>query len=1093
MSGNLHIYIGNHLEALACALAEVVRFGPPTGTPDPLQPEIVLVQSKGMQRWISMSLASQNGICANMAFPFPNAFLEETYTKVIGVLPNHRPFDPSGMTFRIMALLDEMMDLNTFEPIRNYFSGQRSDLKRFQLSRKIADVFDQYLVFRPDTILAWENGEVMQLPAEQRWQALLWQRIRADVKMPHRTELQNELIQRLTDNRVPIANLPVQVSVFGISYLPDFHIQVLDALAQRIPVNLFLLNPCRQYWADIFSDHQFILARSRIAGSNVDPADLHFERGNRLLSSWGHQGRQFFGLIHRLDGQVTELFQDNSDQTLLGHIQQDILDLVDRSAEAGTDPHDRVPADESLRVHICHSPMREVEVLHDQLMDILDGDPEIHPGDILVMTPDIGQYTPFIHAVFGTSGETKDSIIPYTVADQKLTGQSRLVEGYLRLLQLKESRFEVSRLMELLEFEALRQRFGFEDRDLRQVETWLREVNIRWGWDGAYRQRQGLPRTQVNTWRAGLDRLIAGYAMQMDTDELFAGILPHEGIEGSDVQTLGKLIHYVETLNQRISKIPIQSTLDQWAAILADLIDTFFQADDNCSRDMQALRSAVGQLSEIADDNSSHDEISFEAIRQFLSDTLNQASFGTGFMSGCVTFCAMLPMRSIPAKVICLLGLQHDAFPQELHEPGFSLIASAPRRGDRSKRNDDKYIFLEALLSARRVFYISYIGRDIQDNSAKPPSVLLSELLEYVTQGYGIATRQLGTEHPLQAFSASYFDTNNPRLFSYSREDRQALDRMLTQSENVPFFPEPLPPPDEAWYHCDLGQLDDFFANPTKFLLEHRLGIYLPKTPDALEDRERFNLDPLSSYHISQSLLASIRKGHSAADHYQTVVAAGELPPGASGLVVHDGIADEVKRFLNTLNDFLPEDEPIPVDLDLELEPFHIGGRIDNVCARVRLAFRLARLRPNDLLSAFLTHLAMQLMPQNRCPKKTLLVGKDSVWEFGSIDRSRADDTLKTYLSLFEEGLQKPIAFFSRTSFEYAFKRLMKKKDRAEALKDAAKIWQGGYNQVGESQDAYISLCFADENPLTKDFETMALRVFNPLFSCGRELLRTGS
>jgi exodeoxyribonuclease V gamma subunit len=1092
MPGNLHIFIGNHLEALAGALAEVTRSGIATGTPDPLQPEIVLVQSKGMQRWISMSLASQNGICANMAFPFPNAFLEETYAKVIGVLPNHSPFDPPGLTFRIMALLDEMIDIKAFEPIRYYLSGPGSDLKRFQLSRKIADVFDQYLVFRPDTILAWESGQVAQLPAEHNWQALLWRRIRADVTLPHRTELQKELIQRLTDDRVPIAHLPAQVSVFGISYLPVFHVQVLDALAHRIPVNLFLLNPCRQYWADIFSDHQLILARSRVAGSDADPSDFHFERGNRLLSSWGQQGRQFFGLTHHLDGQVTELFQDNSDQTLLGHIQQDILDLVDRSAEPGTEHPHRVPADASLRVHVCHSPMREVEVLHDQLMDIMDGDSEIHPGDILVMTPDIGHYAPFIHAVFGTSGEKKDSVIPYTVADQALTGESRLVEGYLRLLQLKESRFEVSRLMELLEFEALRQRFGFEDRDLHQVERWLREANIRWGWDGAYRQRQGLPRTEINTWRAGLDRLIAGYALQMDSDEMFAGILPHEGIEGSDVHTLGKLIHYAETLNQRISQIPIKATMDQWAAILADLIDTFFQGDENCFRDMQVLRAAVGQLDQIANDIASHDEISFEVVRQFLTDNFKQASFGTGFMSGCVTFCAMLPMRSIPAKAICLLGLQHDAFPQELHEPGFSLIASDPRPGDRSKRNDDKYLFLEALLSARKVFYISYIGRDIQDNSAKPPSVLVSELLEYITQGYGISTRQLVTEHPLQPFSVFYFDKHNPRLFSYSKENRDALDRMLSKSENGPFFPEPLPPPDEPWYQCDLGQLEAFFANPTRFLLEQRLGIYLRQTPDTLEDREKFNLDPLSSYHISQSLLAFSRKGRGAMDHYQAVVAAGALPPGTSGLVAHDGIEEEVKRFLNTLNDFLPEDEPYHLDLDLTLKPFHIGGRIEGVCTRVRLAFRLARLRPKDLLSAFIDHLAMQLIQRNDCPKTTLLVSKDAVWEFAPLDRSSADDTLKTYLSLFEEGLQKPIAFFSRTSFEYAFKRLLKNKDRAEALKNAIKTWQGGYNQVGESQDAYINLCFKHENPLTKDFEAMALKVFSPLFSCGREL-RTGS
>ncbi len=1086
MPGGLHIILGNRLEVLAEALADVIRNGATARAGDPLQAETVLVQSKGMQRWISMSLARHNGICANMAFPFPNAFLEETCTKVIGAPPPGHPFDPCWLTFRIMALLNAMADQNAFKPVRNYLAGQGSELKRYQLSRKIADLFDQYLVFRPDIIAQWEKGRESDPAPDHAWQAILWRRIKTEIDRPHRSDLQKELLRRLMDERVPIANLPARVSVFGISYLPVFHVQVLDALAHRIPVNLFLLNPCRQYWADIFSDHQMILARSKVSQLDADPADFHFERGNRLLSSWGQQGRQFFALTHHLEGQVSELFQDNDNRTLLEKIQQDILDLIDRPATAACQTQDLPADDRSIRVHVCHSPMREVEVLHDQLMDILEHDPDMHPGDILVMTPDIGHYAPFIHAVFGTSVESRENVIPYTVADQNLASDSRLVEGYLRLLWLPESRFEVSRVMEMLECEALRQRFGIDEHDLHQIEIWLQEANIRWGWDGEHRRRKGLPRSEANTWRTGLDRLIAGYAMQSDVDGLFAGILPHEGIEGSDVQVLEKLIHYVETLYRHISQIPADATLDRWAALLNGWIDTFFLADDPSSRDMQVLRRTIGQLKDIEDNIASGDPIGFEAVRQYLTDSLKQAAFGAGFMAGCVTFCAMLPMRSIPAKTICLLGLQHDAFPQESHEPGFSLIAGDPRPGDRSKRNDDKYLFLEALISARSIFYLSYIGRDIQDNSAKPPSVIVNELLEYIAQGFNVAVDDVVTVHPLQSFSRSYFNGQDSRLFSYSKEDWQALDQMRSHAGATRFFRHPLPPPEQAWYQCDLGQLDAFFSNPCRFLLEKRLGIKFRPPLSVLEDRENFNLDPLSYYQIGQSLLSATTKGHDARQHYLSATAGGEIPPGIPGQVVHDRIEDDLNRFLTTLNRFQTQDHRFHIDVDLDLQPFHIGGRIEGLGAQARLVYRFARLRPKDLLSAFIAHLCLQLQPQNQCPETTVLVCKDAIWKFGPLNAATAADTLRTYLSLFRDGLQMPLTFFSLTSFEYAYKRIVKNNDRADAIQSAIKTWRGGYKKAGEFEDAYIKLCFKDEEPLTPEFESLAMSIFSPLFGCGQ-------
>ncbi|MGD9367801.1 MAG: exodeoxyribonuclease V subunit gamma, partial [Desulfobacteraceae bacterium] len=923
MPSNLHIFNGNHLEVLVNTLAEQVNAGFPGDARYALVPETIVVQSKGMQRWISMAIARQNGICANTFFPFPNTFLEMIYARVFGEDHGSNAYDANAMTFRIMTMLPELTDQEAFASIRNYLGDDPAPIKLFQLSKKIADVFDQYLVFRPDMITKWEEGTWTKRSDVALWQSVLWNKLRSETSELHRGDLHRRLVGRLRHLDVPISGLPPRVCVFGISYLPVFHLQVLDALAYRIPVYLFLLNPCRQYWADIVSDRQWIRTRDKYKSVAEQPESLYMERGNRLLASWGYQGRQFFGLTQQLEAHVADLFADNSVKTLLGRIQQDILDLIDRTqTDQPVDPYE---ADGSLCINACHSPMREVEVLHDQLLGILDAHTDINPSDILVMTPDIGRYAPYIHAVFGKSGQREEAILAYSVADQSTAEESRLADAFSHVLELVDGRFEASRVMALLEYSSVRRRFNIDAADCPLIEGWIREANIRWGWDGADRQRQGLPRYAENTWRAGLDRLLLGFAISSDQNEMFAGIAPHQGIEGGDAQIMGAFVHYAETLHRHLDQMPQQAGLGQWFNILMGLVEALFDAEETSPREFHMLTEVIEQLDQIAghiDPGQDQSEpVSFDVVRQFLKESLSRSTYGTGFLSGGVTFCAMLPMRSIPAKVICLLGMQHDTFPQDVREPGFNVIADDPRPGDRSKRDDDKYLFLEALISARRVFYISYIGRDIQDNSPKPPSVLVDELMEYVRDELHVDSRQLVTEHPLQPFSPSYFDQRRPGLFSYSEEDRQASRNLSSPKESGPFFSDPIEPPSESWRSCELDQICRFFAHPIRYLLEQRLGIYFKDASKPLEDIECFNLDPLDYYHASQKLLAAGKGGKSLQESYRSLKAAGSLPHGKAGLAAFDDVCKDVESFLSNLDGWVPSQTPQTLPLDLELPP----------------------------------------------------------------------------------------------------------------------------------------------------------------------------
>lgn len=1080
MHAELHIITSNKLEILTDAIATLIASPNQLRQQDPLDPEMVLVQSKGMQQWLSMAIAERNGICANIDFPFPNAFLVHLYEQVVDKLPHRQPFDAEVLTFRILSLLPDLIHTEAFASIRNYLADSSTSRKRYQLASKIADVFDQYQIFRPEMLLKWEAGQYDKACAANAWQPILWQSLCQGDQHHHRAAQQKRLIAKLNQKKTALNLLPARIAVFGISHLPPFHLQVLGALSLRIPVYMFLLNPCRHYWGDILSDRQFTRTAYRKKLPDFDPGkDLHIDQGNRLLASWGGQGKQFLNLVHQMDGQMLDLFDDNQPQTMLSGIQQDILDLNDRTTD-DTDIN-LLQGDRSIQIHSCHSPMREVEVFHDQLIGLFENNPKLAPHDILVMTPNIGDYTPYIHAVFNNPLST-ESGIPYTVADQGMPKESRMVEGFLQLLALHKSRFQLSQVMALLNYSHIRKKFKLEEGDLSKLESWLNHTHIRWGWDGAHRKKHALPGFEQNTWRHGLDRLILGYAMQVDGAKTFNDILPQQGIDATEGELIGALSEFAERLYRQLGNLPDQAQTQFWHRTLLRLLDDFFVVDESGARERQALRDVIDDLLAITTAASFSGKVPFEVVQDHLKGALDRSTFGTGFMAGSVTFCAMLPMRSIPAKVICVLGMGYDTFPQDIREPAFNLIAGEPAFGDRSKRDDDKYLFLEALLSAREVFYLSYVGRSIQDNASIPPSVVVDELLEYIESGFGIQATDLVTQHPLQPFSKRYFDGETPGLFSYSKENLMASRAMDGSDQLHAFFPSPLESPETDWRHCTVEQLCSFFTNPARFLLERRLNIHLHQDQSLLEDHEHFNLDALERFKIKQSLLETCLKGAGNGNEYAALCAAGTLPHGTVGRVLFQQMTHEVQHFVHHLGERTPEDPKSELTIDLHVGPFHLSGELGNIYPEKRLAYRLAKMRPQDRLTLFISHLIMLThFGKDADDRTSMLICQDGQLELAPINN--AHDVLLNYLELYWQGLHYPLQFFAKSSYEYALKHHQGKTSH-QAMAASRTKWYGSPPYApGEHQDPYLKLCFGHQNPLDGRFMELALNVFLPIIN----------
>jgi exodeoxyribonuclease V gamma subunit len=1070
----LKLFTSNRLEVLAGELSETLR----SPLADSMVSEIILVQSRGMERWLSLELARSLGICANIRFPFPNHFVEDVFRNALPDLPGSPAFDPEVLTWRVMGLLPGCLDGEGFNPLKAYLADDGRGLKRYQLSRIIARLFDQYLVYRPDMVLGWESGR------DRHWQATLWRRLAAQSSGAHRAARWKEALACLQGALPDGANLPERISIFGISALPPYHLQVLAAVSRYIDVNLFVLNPCREYWYLIYSDREMRRLSDRLGTIRADEA-LHLERGNSLLASMGALGRDFLRMVYDTGCEEADVSAEPGEGSLLSCIQSDILNLRDRGAD-GVKTSMAVD-DDSIQIHSCHSPMREVEVLQDRILALFDHDPSLTPADILVMTPEIETYAPFIEAVFSLPRGDRRRV-PFSVADRGVRKESVLVDTFLRLLDLEGSRMGATEVAAFLEADALRRRFKLGADDLVLIHRWIRDTGIRWGVDSSSRIREGLPGFAENTWQAGINRLLLGYALPARGEELFMGLFPHEGVAEGEAGVLGSFLAFLEKLFAFVKSLEEPRDLSGWASRLGAALDDFFLPDGDEEEDLQALRRALSDMTLRQAQSGFGERLGAPVLKAYLEEALQEVGFGFGFLTGGVTFCAMLPMRSIPFRVICLIGLDDGAYPRQTRVPGFDLMKDHPRPGDRSRRLDDRYLFLEALLSAREKLYISYTGQSIQDNGVRPPSVLVSELVDAIEQGFetprGKIRDAIVTKHRLQAFSPQYF--RGEMFFSYSVENAAAAAAAVAGTrEKRPFITSSLPEPQPAWRTVDVNALARFYANPARYLLARRLGIRLDEAGALLEDVEPMSLEGLERYELGELLATRCLEGLEAGELLPAARALGNLPPGTPGECLFQEVCEGAGDFAARLRPHI-EGEPLgAIDLDRALGPFRLTGRLQLGKTSALVHYRYADIKAKDLLRAWIHHLSLAIGGGDRYPGRCVLMGKDTGYVFGPV--GDAEGLLIGLLEIYWRGLMMPLRFFPETARAY-IENLLKGKTSEDALKHAKQVW-APYRGYSERQDPYFQFCFGEADPLDGEFRELAGAVLRPLLESAVEVI----
>ena len=1075
---NLKLYTSNRLEILAEQLATVLS----TPLASPMEPEIIVVQSQGMERWVSMELARHFGICANTKFPFPNTFIHDMIQQVIPDSPDESLFDPQFMTWKIMKLLPVFIDQPGFESLNHYLGKSRFDLKYYQLSERIADIFDQYVLYRRELIFRWEQGK------EDHWQAMLWRELVRGDEKTHRAALAKKFIRLLQDPAKGIDYFPQRISVFGISALPLFHIQILAAISRFTEVNFFLMNPCQDYWLDDLSDREIKRATVTYREQNIPEEELHLEKGNILLVSMGTLGRDFLAMIYDFEVEELSDFKEPGDVRLLLHIQSEILNRREKN-ESSTKIA-IAESDFSIQLHSCHSPMREIETLQNQLLKMFEQNPGLLPRDVLVMAPDIEIYAPYIQAVFDLPFNDPRRI-PFSITDRNVRKESQVIETFLAILDLWDSRFSAAQVMTILESPAVSSKFNFSKADLDLVRTWISATRIRWGIDENYRQARGLPGTSENSWRAGLDRLLMGYALPGQHEEMFADILPYNHIEGSQTIVLGNVLEFTDRLFTTVESIGKSRTLEGWLKFLQGLINLFFEPDEETQKELIIIWRALSDLVDIQQKTGFVEKIDIQVIKNYLTNRFEKEGHGFGFMTGGVTFCAMLPMRSIPFKVICLIGMNDTAYPRQEKSLGFNLITKYPQPGDRSRRKDDRYLFLEALLSARETLYISHVGQSIQDNSLIPPSVLVSELLDYIETGFEIPGKNILNhiivKHRLQAFSPEYFKENQ-NLVSYSKENYEAARRLIESRQSpISFITRGLSAPDETWKEISIADLCNFFLNPSKYLLNKCLGIHLEEDVSILDESESFQIENLDKYMLEQNLVEKKLLGHELTEFYKATKASGLLPHGTVGDCVYEDMSRGIESFVQYTQQYIQAKPLKPINVDLKIDAFKLKGRIDGIYPENLLRYRYAKIKATDRLRIWIYHLILNSIALDNYPDTSLLVGlnpdsQDSqwaAWQYSSLEDGQ--HILARLLGIYWQGLVTPVHFFPETSWEYANRVLEKNKSHEDALKYARNVWTGSDYNRGEREDLYYQLCFSNDDPINEKFSDMAIEIFRPL------------
>lgn len=1036
----LHLHRAPRTDLLADALGDLLS----TPLADPFATELVLVPARGVERWLSQRLSHRlgttpgggDGVCAGVEFRFPRSLVAElTGTR------DEDPWAPDALAWPLLSVLDERLDEPWAATLAQHLghrdTGDEAEFRRgrrYAVARRLAGLFASYAAQRPQLLADWSAGRAtdglgQELEADLAWQPPLWRALAAVVDAPVPADRHAACVARLEAGP---SDLSPRLSLFGHTRMPATEIELLRALATHHDLHLWLLHPSDDLWRRLGD-------LSAPTPRRAD--DSHRRVRHPLLASLGRDLRELQrSLGPAADDEAVPAAELPA--TLLGRLQADLrADAVRPEGRA----HDA--ADRSVQVHRCHGPARQVQVLREVLLGLLEDDETLEPRDILVMCPDIENYAPLINAAFGL-GDVVDGGHPahrlrVQLADRSLTRTNPLLGVAAQLLDVAGSRATASAILDLAQGPAVRRRFGFVDDDLDTMADWVREAGVRWGFDAEHRQPFGVRYLQ-NTWRFGLDRVLTGVALSDDSQSWLGTALPLDDVGSNRVELAGRFTEYVDRLVAVTDRLTGTRPLADWLGALADGVAELTRVESSDQWQVGQVQRELARVGVEAGERGSS-PLRLTDVRAMLGDHLAGRPTRANFRAGSLTVCTMVPMRSVPHRVVCLLGLDDGVFPRQRTVDGDDVLARTPVTGERDVRSEDRQLLLDAIGAATERLVVTYTGADPHSGQDRPPAVPLGELLDALDRTTEAPVRDaIVVKHPLQGFDLRNVEPGrlgSPRPFTFDPQMLAAARAATGQREQPPpFLVRPLAEPVTrgAADELALADLVQFFKDPVKGFFR-ALELTLPWDVDGVSDAMPVEIDQLETWGVGDRMLEDMMRGIHPDTAREIEWRRGALPPGQLGWRK----ASEVRETaMNLAVAALTHRrvEPKAYDVDIELPGGRrLTGTVTPVYGDRLVAVGYSRLDGKHLLESWVRLLALAAghpdhnwtaLTIGRAPR-----GPQAAERLLGPPHDEPLTLLNALVDLYDEGRRAPLPLPLKTSFAWATAVHFGQDPRPEALK----------------------------------------------------------
>ena len=701
------------------------------------------------------------------------------------------------------------------------------------------------------------------------------------------------------------------------------------------------------------------------------------------------------------------------------------------------------PADRSVQIHACHGRARQVEILRDAILHLLDEDDTLQPRDVIVMCPDIETFAPLIQATFAAGevveddevdplpAELRPTDLRVRLADRSLRQTNPVLGVVAQLMDLAASRLTASDVLDLADREPVRRRFRLEDEDLARIRDWVAESGIRWGLDAAHRAPYKLADLTAGTWSRGLDRVLVGATMTEEGHRLFEGVLPVDDVESLAIDLAGRLAELVDRLQAAVDDFATAKPVGEWAQALATAADALTATSQ---RDAWQRAQLERILDDVAGEATDGVALTLLEVRALLAERLQGRPTRANFRTGHLTICTLVPMRSVPHRVVCLLGLDDTAFPRKAPRDGDDIMLADPHVGERDPRSEDRQMLLDAVMAATDRLIVTFEGNDVRTNAPLPPAVPVGELLDVIDRStQGDARAQVLVRHPLQAFDPRNFtpgELGGDGPWSFNRVTLDGARAMEGErAEPLPFLAGPL-----AAVTGPVIEFEDllgFVRHPVKAFLRQRLGFSLGMYADEVDDGLPIELNALENWQIGQQMLEARLAGATAAASVAAARARGSLPPGKLGEPVLAKLLPVVEEIVGHTTALLPGvTEPGSVDVRVMLpDGRRLNGTVPDVCGDLLRSVSFSRVNARQRLVAWVRFLALTAAHPDR-PFEAATVGRAvygagrhaavTVVRLPRLAPELALEHLTALVGLFDAGLREPLPIACKTSAAYA-------------------------------------------------------------------------